>query len=82
MAYTVILHIAGEEPILAEMEELPNPSDNAVVFTNPRRRDGKPVPTFDREAVTFYFPWYRINYLEVLAPRRAREEIVEFFRED
>ncbi len=81
MAYTVIVHIAGEEPILAEMEELPSPADSVVVFTNPRKRDGKPVTAFDREAVTFYFPWHRINYIEILAPKRAREEIVEFFRE-
>lgn len=80
--YTVIMHVANEDPFVAEMEELPDPSDQFVVFSNPRKRDGKPLSYVDRQAVSFMFPWHRINFVEVLAPRRARDEIIEFFRED
>lgn len=80
--YTVIMHVANEDPFVAEMDELPDPSDQVVVFSNPRKRDGKPLPYIDREAVTFMYPWHRINFIEVLAPQKARDEIIEFFRED
>ena len=80
--YTVIMHVANEDPFVAEMDELPDPSDQVVVFSNPRKRDGKPLPYIDREAVTFMYPWHRINFVEVLAPQKARDEIIEFFRED
>lgn len=80
--YTVIMHVANEDPFVAEMDELPDPADQAVIFSNPRKRDGKPLPYIDREAVTFMYPWHRINFIEVLAPQKARDEIIEFFRED
>lgn len=80
MAYTVIMHIANEDPFVAEMETLPDPSASCVVLTNPRKRDGKPLHYVDREATTFYFPWSRITFVEVLAARRTRDEVVEFFR--
>jgi len=81
MAHTVIIHLLNEDPLLAEMEELPGPTDSYVRVTNPRRRDGKPLPYVDQQATTFLFPWHRITFIEVLAPRRPRGEIVEFFRE-
>lgn len=81
MAYNVIVHVMNEDPFVAEMEELPNAADQTISFTNPRRRDGKPVHYFDREAVNFIFPWHRITFVEVLAPRRTRDEVVEFFRD-
>ena len=40
MAYTIILHINGEASVLGEIEELPKPSDNIIILTNPRLRDG------------------------------------------
>ena len=81
MAYTVILHILNEDPIIAEMEELPGPQSTCIAVTNPRRRDGKAVSYVDREAAILYFPWTRFTFLEILAPRRTREEVVEFFRD-
>lgn len=81
MAYTVIMHVANEDPFVAELEELPKPTDQVVIVTNPRRRDGKPLPYLDREAVQVYYPWHRVTFMEVLAPQRARDEIVEFFRD-
>jgi hypothetical protein len=81
MAFTLIVHVMNEDPFVAEMEALPESTDQAIVFSNPRRRDGKPVHYFDREATTFYFPWHRITFLEVLAPSRTRDELVEFFRD-
>lgn len=82
MPYTVIIHVPNEEAFLAEMESLPGPQDSSVVFTSPRRRDGKPISQFDQEADLFIYPWWRINYLEVLAARGSRDELIEFFRDE
>ncbi len=82
MAHTVVVHVANEEAFLAEMDVLPQPQDSFIYFANPRRRDGKPISQFDQEANLFMYPWWRVNYIEVLADRASREELVEFFRDE
>ncbi len=44
MAKTVILHLTGEDPLLAEIDQEPQPGDAFLRVTNMRKRDGKPVP--------------------------------------
>ena len=54
MAKVVIIHVAGEDPILAEVEDLPKPTDQFMEFTNPRRKDGSaagPCPIPSRSAL-------------------------------
>jgi hypothetical protein len=79
MAYTVVIHLVGEEPIMAEMEKLPEPSDNCIICTGVRRKDGKPVEYVEANVDIVIFPWHRISAIEVLPS--AEEEVVEFFRE-
>jgi len=81
MAFTVIIHLANEDPLLAEMESLPEPNSTCVTCTEVRRRDGKPVHYVTPEASTFIFPWSRINFIEVLRGEVARGEVLEFFRD-
>ncbi len=82
MAKLVLIHVANEDPILAEMDDLPNPGDNYVVFTNPRRRDGRPVNYVTAGARTFIFPWTRISFIEVMVSEDERREVLEFFRSE
>lgn len=82
MAKLVLIHVSNEDPILAEMDELPNPGDNFVVFTNPRRRDGRPVNYVTAGARTFIFPWTRISFIEVMVSEDERREVLEFFRSE
>ncbi len=79
MAYTVVIHLVGEEPIMAEMDKLPEPSDNCIICTGVRRKDGKPVEYVEANADIVIFPWHRISAIEVLPS--VEEEVVEFFRE-
>ncbi|MGQ9594635.1 MAG: hypothetical protein ACUVXH_08915 [Anaerolineae bacterium] len=81
MAYMVIIHLHNEDPILAEMDELPKPQDTNVTVTNPRRRDGKQVQYLDPQAVKVIFPWTRITFIEVFPSAEEGAELVEFFRE-
>ncbi len=82
MAYTVIVHATSEIAFLAELTELPKPTDNVLIFTNPRQKDGKKITALDEEATIFIYPWARINYLEVLGESGDRDELIEFFRDE
>jgi hypothetical protein len=81
MPYEVLVHLMNEDPILAEVEELPAAGDNCLYLVNPRRRDGKPVHYLDRQAVQFIFPWTRITFIEVMPSEEHDDKLVEFFRD-
>ena len=81
MAHTVLIHIVDGEPILAEMDDLPDPHSSYIICTNPRRRDGKSLHHIAREAVSFIFPWNRITFIEIMPSEEEVEEIVEWFRD-
>jgi hypothetical protein len=81
MPISVILHIANEEPIAGEIEEMPEPGDTVLIVINPRRRDGKDLPYLTAQEVTsVIWPWEKINFLEIL-PSEEEEEIIGFVRE-
>jgi hypothetical protein len=82
MAKLVIIHVMGEDPILAEVEDLPKPTDQFLEFTNPKRRDGKALPYVTTGAKSFMFPWHRLSFIEVMTVDSERAETIEFFRED
>jgi hypothetical protein len=80
MAHTVLIHLLNEEPIVAEMERLPEPSDQVLIVSNVRRRDGREVAFLLPEAGLVVFPWSRIQCVEVMTAE-GEEEIVSFIRE-
>jgi len=80
MAYTVLIHISGEEPITGEVEELPKPADNLLIVTSPRRRDGKDIHYIDSRAVKVIWPMTKVSFLEVLGGEES-EQIISFVRE-
>jgi len=79
MATTVILHVMGEDPFLAEVEELPQPGDQLITLLNPRRRDNKPLHYLERETISMILPMHRINFIEI-TPSQDAEEVDLFFR--
>lgn len=80
MAYTILIHITNEEPLVGEVEELPGPGDTNLRVQNPRRRDGKDIATLQSDVTTVIWPWSRISFIEVL-PSGAEDEIIGFVRE-
>ncbi|MFQ5408631.1 MAG: hypothetical protein ACE5FI_09455 [Anaerolineales bacterium] len=80
MAYTVLVHIANEDPILAEMDALPEPQDQFVTLQNPRRRDGKDLHYILAEVTTVIWPISRVSFIEIM-PSDEEEEVVTFVRE-
>lgn len=81
MPHTLLIHVLGEEPFLGDAETLPEPKDQFLAFTNPRKRDGKPLSYITRGATNFFLPWHRISIVEVLRGEEEGVEVAEFFRE-
>lgn len=80
MAFSVIVHISNEEPIVCELEELPGPQDQIVTLNNPRRRDGKELPYLEEEVSKVIVPWHRISFVQIL-PSAEMEDVIGFVRE-
>ncbi len=80
MTITVIVHIANEDPIIGEVEEMPTLSDTMIIIANPRKRDGKDLHYLDSDVTTVIWPWNRITFLEIL-PSAEEEKIIGFVRE-
>ena len=75
-----LVHVKSEDPIVAEIDEMPTPTDTLIILRNPRRRDGKDIPYLDNQVTLVIFPYERINYVEIL-PGAEEEEIISFVRE-
>ncbi len=80
MAMTVLIHLVGEDPIVAEIEEMPAPQDQFFACMNPRRRDGREVSYLLPEIKILLLPWHRIHCIEIL-PSEEEEELITFVRE-
>ncbi len=80
MAYTVILHLSGEPSVAGEVEELPKPSDNIIVVTNPRLRDGKDLHYLENNVTKVIWPLASVTLIEVLESSEE-EKIIGFVRE-
>jgi hypothetical protein len=80
MAYTVVVHIANDDPVVGELEELPTANDTIVTVSHPRRRDGKDVHYLANDVVTVIWPINQISFIEVM-PGEGEERIIGFVRE-
>jgi len=80
MAYSLILHISGEDPVVGEVEEMPKATDTIIAINNPRRRDGKDLHYLQPNVVQVIWPLERINFIEVLSGAEE-DRIIGFVRE-
>jgi hypothetical protein len=80
MAYSVILHIAGESSILGEIEELPKSTDTILMVSNPRMRDGKDIHYLEHNVVKVIWPIDKLTLIEILESEEE-ESLIGFVRE-
>jgi hypothetical protein len=80
MAIEVILHIQNSDPVLGEIDELPDSKDTILKVSNPRQRDGKDLIYLNSNVVTVFWPIQQLTFLEIL-PSGEEEQIVGFVRE-
>jgi hypothetical protein len=79
MAYTLIVHISDEDPVVGEVEELPAATDLMVTLTNPRRLDGKELYYLAAGVVEVIWPMHRVNFIELMPTED--DTIIGFVRE-
>ena len=92
MSMTAIVHIHGEDAILADLDELPDPSHHYILLRNVRKKDGKPLSYIADEATAFLYSWHKISFIEMLGDvvsaskaepaRPVGTTVLGFFRED
>ncbi len=80
MPYTLVVHLANEDAVVGEVEDLPEPTAQYIVLTSPRLRDGRDVTYLLPETNIVMYPWIRVHSIEVL-PTENDEQIVTFIRE-
>ncbi len=77
---SVVIHIANEESISCEVEELPSPADQSIRVFNPRRRDGLDLHYVLEDVTSLIVPLHRITFIQIM-PSAATEDVIGFVRE-
>ena len=80
MSISIVLHIQGGGRVLAEVDELPDPSDRLIKLNNPRSVEGKDLDYLMDKVVTVIWPLDKISFIEVLSAAED-EDIFGFVRE-
>jgi hypothetical protein len=80
MAYTVIVHLAGEASIVGEIDELPKNTDTIIMINNPRLRDGKDLHYIEPNVTKVIWSFSKISFIELMESSDD-EELIGFVRE-
>jgi len=78
--YTLLLHIANEDPVVAEVDEMPEMDAQWIRANNPRRKDNKDLTYLLPEVTAVLYPTWRINFIEIM-PGENEEEIITTVRD-
>ncbi len=71
MITNAVIHITSEQPLVADLFEMPTSADVTLRCTNLRTLNGqRPVFADDQDSI-FIFPWILIRFLEI--PPTAQE---------
>jgi hypothetical protein len=63
----VVIHIANEQPLVADLYDMPTSADVSLVCTNIRMLDGKKPVFIDHVDSVFVFPYLHVRFLEIPA---------------
>ncbi|MEO5885983.1 MAG: hypothetical protein ABIQ58_10755 [Candidatus Limnocylindrales bacterium] len=66
MIRNAILHIMNEQPMLADLYDLPASSDIGLRCTNLRTMNGKRPIFIEGSESVFFFPYLHIRFVEIL----------------
>lgn len=77
---SIILHISNEDPIVCEVDALPESLSQFIIVHNPRKRDGKDIHYLDEDVTSMLVPFHRVNFIQLL-PSGEVEEVFGFVRE-
>jgi hypothetical protein len=74
MLRNVVVHIANEQPILADLLMEPKPSDTVLICSNLRTMGGKKPVFIDKTESTFMLPLAHIRFVEIPQASMAEAE--------
>lgn len=77
---TILVHISNEDPVLGEVENLPEATDQIIKIKNPRRRDGKDLHYLQASVTEVIWPIIRVTFIEII-PGDQEDQIIGFVRE-
>jgi hypothetical protein len=72
MLRNAVIHIANEQPFMADLLVAPSPSDVCLICRNMRTKNGKKPVFVDMADSTFLLPVSQIRFVEI--PARSYEE--------
>lgn len=65
MIRNAVIHLAGEQPLLADLDEMPQSTDIGLLCSNVRYIDGKKPTFIDHTESTFLFPMVFVRFVEI-----------------
>jgi hypothetical protein len=75
MIRDVVIHLLNEQPVLADLYDMPKALDQGLLCTNLRTMDGKrPVFVAKSDAI-FFFPYLHVRFVEVLTAVTGMPEL-------
>lgn len=77
----ILVHISNAEPVKLDVDQLPSPTDTCIIGKNPRTRSDKEVLGIDEGVTTVIYPWWRINYIQVLPTGEEAPEFILPYRD-
>jgi hypothetical protein len=65
MIRDVVIHATSEQPLMADLFDLPSAEDAGLLCTNLRMMDGKRPVFIDHIESTFFFPYHVVRFIEI-----------------
>lgn len=65
MIRKAVLHMIGEQPLVIDLEKLPEPGDSVLVCMNVRTFAGQRPSFIDAIDSTFVIPYHNVRFVEV-----------------
>ena len=75
MIRNAVVHLNNEQPLLADLYEMPKALDQGLLCTNLRTLDGKRPVFVDKIENIFYFPYLHVRFVEFAAPSSGLPEL-------
>ena len=75
MIRNAVVHLHNEQPLLADLFEMPTALDQGLLCTNLRTLDGKRPVFVDKIDNVFFFPYLHIRFLEFAATSSGLPEL-------
>jgi len=67
MIHDAVIHLQGEQPLLADLPALPAAADTFLICSNLRTLDGKRPVFVDAITSTFLIPLLHVRFIEIAA---------------